>query len=62
MNIIEREIARREALIEEKETKEEQILELEDRLAELRADVDRIDDRTLAREIEELKRFLPFTA
>lgn len=62
MNIIEKEIARRELLIEEKEIKEEKILDLEEQLNELRQEVAAIDPEMLEREIEELKVYLPSPA
>jgi DNA repair exonuclease SbcCD ATPase subunit len=62
VNIIEKEIARREALIEEKDAKEEKILELEEQLSELRQEVAVIDPEQLEREIEELRVYLPSPA
>ena len=59
MNIIEKEIARREALIEEKEVKEEKILDLEEQLRELRQEAAVIDPEQLEREIDELRGYLP---
>lgn len=58
-NIIEREIERREALIEAKAAKEEEALALEARAAALREEAAGIDSFMLESEIEELKEFLP---
>lgn len=58
-NIIEREIERREALIEAKAAKEDEALALEVRAIALREEAAGIDTIMLESEIEELKEFLP---
>ena len=58
-NIIEREIERREALIDSKVAKEDEALALEARAIALREEAADINAPMLESEIEELKEFLP---
>lgn len=58
-NIIEREIAKREALITSKADKEAEIVILKEQIASLEEEVEAIDTPTLEAEIEELKTYLP---
>lgn len=58
-NIIEREIAKREALIASKADKEAEIVILKEQIASLEEEVEAIDTPTLEAEIEELKTYLP---
>ena len=58
-NIIEREIAKREACIASKADKEAEIILLNEQIAKLAEEIDAIDVPTLEAEIEELKTYLP---
>ena len=58
-NIIEREIAKREACIASKADKEAEIIALNEQIAKLAEEIDAIDVPTLEAEIEELKTYLP---
>lgn len=58
-NIIEREIAKREALITSKADKEAEIEKLKEQVASLEEEVKAIDTPVLEAEIEELKTYLP---
>ncbi|HHW91039.1 MAG TPA: hypothetical protein GX745_09080 [Clostridiales bacterium] len=59
MNIVEREINRREALIQTRENKLAEAEELLARAAALKAEYEPISVDTLLAEIEELKTYLP---
>lgn len=59
MNIVEREINRREALIQTKENKLAEADELLARAAALKAEYEPISVETLTAEINELKTYLP---
>lgn len=59
MNIIEREIAKRQEVIDNKAEKIAKAEELRTALAILDAEIAQIDTDVLAAEIEELKTFLP---
>ena len=58
-SIIEREIERRENLINENEEKARTAAELKKRAAELELEVEAFDESTLLAEIEELETYLP---
>ena len=59
MNIIEREIAKRQEIIDVREAKIARIAELEEEIARLQEEVDATDTTVLEAEVEELKSFLP---
>ena len=58
-NIIEREIAKRKAVISSKEEKELEITMLKEQIAGLEKEVNAIDVPTLEEEIAELETYLP---
>lgn len=59
MTIIEKEIARREALIAEKSEKENKVIEMQLEIERLTAEIAATDEITLCAEIAELKTYLP---
>jgi len=59
MTIIEKEIARREALIAEKSAKENKVLEMQIEIERLTAEIEATDEPALYAEIAELKTYLP---
>ena len=59
MTIIEKEIARREALIVEKSAKENKVLEMQIEIERLTAEIEATDEAALYAEIAELKTYLP---
>lgn len=59
MSIIEREIEKRQAIIDSKETKINELAELRIKAEELEAEIVSIDTDVLVTEIEELKSYLP---
>ncbi len=59
MNIIEKEIAKRQAIIDGKAEKIAKREELQQEIAKLDDEIAKIDIETLQAEIEELKTFLP---
>lgn len=59
MTIIEKEIAKREALIEEKAEKEAKLEALKAEAAALEADIANTDTEVLQAEVDELKTYLP---
>lgn len=59
MNIIEREIAKRQEIVDAKAEKIARIAELQEEIARLQAEVDATDVTVLEADIEELKSYLP---
>ena len=59
MTIIEKEIARREALIAEKSEKENKVIEMQIEIERLTAEIAATDEVALYSEIAELKTYLP---
>lgn len=59
MTIIEKEIARREALIAEKSAKENKVIEMQIEIERLNAEIAATDEVALYSEIAELKTYLP---
>ena len=59
MNIIEREIAKRQEIIDAKAEKIARIAELTEEIAKLQAEVDATDTTVLEADVAELKSFLP---
>lgn len=59
MSVIEREIEKRQAIIDSKETKINELAELKVRAEELELEIAGIDTEFLANEIAELKTYLP---
>ena len=59
MTIIEKEIARREALIAEKSAKENKVIEMQIEIERLTAEIAATDEVALCSEIAELKTYLP---
>lgn len=59
MTIIEKEIARREALIAEKSAKENKVIEMQIEIERLTAEIAATDEVALYSEIAELKTYLP---
>ena len=59
MTIIEKEIARREALIADKSAKENKVIEMQIEIERLTAEIAATDEVALCAEIAELKTYLP---
>lgn len=59
MTIIEKEIARREALIAEKSAKENKVIEMQIEIERLTAEIAATDEGALYSEIAELQTYLP---
>lgn len=59
MNIIEKEIARREALIADKSAKESRVIEMQIEIERLTAEIAATDEVALCSEIAELRTYLP---
>lgn len=59
MNIIEKEIAKRQEIVDAKAEKIARIAELKEEIAKLQEEVDATDTTVLEAEIAELKSFLP---
>ena len=59
MTIIEKEIARREALIADKSAKENKVIEMQIEIEKLTAEIAATDEVALCAEIAELKTYLP---